>query len=276
MLAQAPVHQVGQQAVEAHEKALRPAQVQVAAVAGNGVDNSRGDGLRVVDAGFECVIQGLRRRAVHARAGGARCDVQHTDPGIRQLPAQGFGKPAQCEFAGAITGVTGVANRAVGGTDVYHHGAVGLLEQWQQGFGQANRRADVHRQHRADFAVIELFEHGEVVDPGRIDQKVYPAQDFGGGQHLAPVGLQCQVGAHPEQPVPIAFEQGLQRLPMSGHGQHRGATGAQGGGDRQANAAAGTGQYHASLRQAHAGSPRRVAGHGTCRRKAGKPLWRRE
>ncbi|MNZ72962.1 hypothetical protein D3C78_913570 [compost metagenome] len=233
-------------------------------------------GLRIVDIGFERIIERLGCRAVHAGTGRARGDVEHTDPGVRQLSAQGFGEPAQGKLGGAVTGVAWVANGAIGRTDVDHHGTVGLLEQRQHQFCQAHRRTDVHREHRIDLTVVELFEHGEMVDPGGIDQQVDAADVLGPRQHLAAVGEQRQVCTDPTQIIGVKLEQRHQGLPMASHGQHLGTTGAQCSGDGQADATAGTGQHDAGFRQAHAGSPRYAASHETYRCRAGTPLWRHE
>jgi hypothetical protein len=132
-----------------------------------------------------------------------------------------------------------------------------------RGFGQADRRTDIQREHRVDLAVIELFEHGEVIDPGGVDQQVDAADAFGLGQNFVAVRERRQVSRDPAQVIGVTLEQRFQRLSMPGHGQYPGAAVAQGRGDGQADAAAGTGQYHTSFRQAHGRSPvtRQTAEH---------------
>ncbi|MCY1263017.1 hypothetical protein D9M68_35620 [compost metagenome] len=83
--------------------------------------------MRIVDIGLERIVQRLGRRAVHAGTGRSRGDVKHTDPSVGQLPAQGLREPAQGKLGGAVTGVAGVPDGAIGRTDVYHHGTGGLL-----------------------------------------------------------------------------------------------------------------------------------------------------
>ncbi|MCY1263018.1 hypothetical protein D9M68_35610 [compost metagenome] len=115
-----------------------------------------------------------------------------------------------------------------------------------------------------------------MIDPGGIDQQVDATGALGLRQHLTAVGEQRQVRTDPTQVTGITLKQRHQRFPMPSHGQHLGTTGAQCGGNGQADAAAGTGQHDASFRQAHADSPRYAASHETYRCRAGTPLWRRE
>ncbi|MNI74985.1 hypothetical protein D3C73_1311030 [compost metagenome] len=128
MLAQATVDKVGEQSVQAYEEALRPAQVQVAMIIGDGAQHCRRHLLWLVDPGLERVVERLCRHAVHARAGRTRGHVQHIDAGVGQFTAQRLGESAQGEFAGTVGGVARIGDRAIGRAHIHHHGTFGLAQ----------------------------------------------------------------------------------------------------------------------------------------------------